>query len=84
MNRPFFLGGGLPTGEAAGMKSKTFGGTDERDIENQILKWRANNPHVAVKKIHPFKRGDPVGTPSFRFIKRTARDLVTRTIDYHD
>jgi hypothetical protein len=33
------------------MKSVTFAGKDERDIENQILKWRANNPDVAVKKI---------------------------------
>jgi hypothetical protein len=67
------------------MKSVTFAGQDERDIENQILKWRANNPWVAVKKIHPFKRADLVGTPSsFWFFKRTARNPVSRTIDYQD
>ena len=67
------------------MKSVTFAGKDERDIENQILKWRANNPDVAVKKIHPFKRADFVGTPSyFRLFKRTARNPVSRTIDYQD
>jgi hypothetical protein len=63
MKRPFFLGGKLPTGQAGGVKSKTFAGKDERDIENQILRWRANNPRMAVKKIHPFKRADPVERP---------------------
>lgn len=66
------------------MKSKTFAGHDEREIENEILKWRATNPHVAVRKIHPFKRIDTVGTPSSRSIKRTARGAMTRTIDYQD
>jgi hypothetical protein len=66
------------------MKSMTFAGQNEREIENQILKWRATNPHIAVKKIHAFKRVDAVGTPSFRFIKRTAREAMTRTIDYQD
>jgi hypothetical protein len=84
MNRPFFLGGGLPTGNAGVVKSKTFAGKDERDVENQILKWRANNPHVAVRKIHPVKRADPVGNPTSRFLKATARVRVTRTIDYQD
>jgi hypothetical protein len=84
MNRPFFLGGGLPTGKAGAVKSKTFAGKDERDIGDQILKWRANNPHVAVRKIHPVKRADPVGNPSSRFLKATARIMATRTIDYQD
>jgi hypothetical protein len=64
------------------METRTFEGRDEREIENQILKWRA------ARKIHPFKRVDAVGTPSVRFIKRTAiikrtaRGVMTRTIDY--
>jgi hypothetical protein len=71
VNRPFFPGAGLPTGKVGGIKFKTFAGKDERDIENQILKWRANNPHVAVEKVHPFRKTDPVGNPSFRFLKAT-------------
>ncbi len=66
------------------MKSKTFAGQDEREIENQILKWRATNPHVAIKKIHAFKRIDAVGKPSFRFLKSTGREAMSRTIDYQD
>ncbi len=66
------------------MKSRMFAGQNEREIENQILKWRATNPHVAIKKIHAVKRVDTVGTPSFRFLKRTAREAMTRTIDYQD
>jgi hypothetical protein len=66
------------------MKSKTFAGQDEREIENEILKWRATNPHVAVKKIHAFKRVDAICTPSFRFIRRIPRAAMTRTIDYQD
>ena len=84
MNRPFFLGGGLPTGKTGGMKSHTFAGKDEWDVQNQLLKWRANNPHAVIRKIHPIKRADLVGNPSSRFLRATARCLVTRMIDYQD
>jgi hypothetical protein len=42
--------------DMAMMKSRTFDGKDDRDLEEQLWQWRSTNPNVVVKYKHPIER----------------------------
>jgi hypothetical protein len=66
------------------MKSMTFRGKDETDIERQLWDWRSANPKAVVTTKHPIEHLIPEMKPVSRFAKLQAVDLVSMRIDYND
>jgi hypothetical protein len=66
------------------MKTITFRGKDEVDIERQLWDWRMANPKAVISTKHPIERL-PLGMSSPTMgAKRQALDTVLMRIDYTD
>ena len=66
------------------MKTTTFTGKDERDLEIQIWQWRSN-PSIIVKKRHPMVKFDPNMAPvSGNYAPLTARDTMSVRVEYEE
>lgn len=64
------------------MKSKTFEGKDEFDLDQQVFAWRLANPKALTEKTHP-DEDLPVGVARRAGTqKNSAPNLVRRRIDY--
>jgi hypothetical protein len=68
------------------MKTKTFTGKDERDLNKQKWEWHSTYPNAVVKKIYPIETLSPDLTrPAGRFAKiGPAQALVSMRIDYEE
>ena len=66
------------------MKTTTFTGKDERDLESQIWRWRSN-PSIIVKKRHPVEQFDPnIASVTGKYAPLTARDTMSVRVEYEE
>jgi hypothetical protein len=67
------------------MKTKTFNGKDERDLDQKIWAWRSANPKAVINKTYPVE-ALPVAVrkPEGKYTPILPGDLVSRKIDYED
>ncbi len=66
------------------MKTITFRGKDEVDIERQLWDWRTADPKAVVLTKHPIERLPLEMRPTTMGAKMQALDLVLMRIDYTD
>jgi hypothetical protein len=66
------------------MKSKTFMGKNETDLEKQLWDWRQSNPKAIVTSKHPIERLSPEAKPVDKYAKLQGADSVSMRIDYND
>jgi hypothetical protein len=64
------------------VKTKTFTGTDQADIDNRIGEWQAAVPGMVIVTRHPLERLPPDLQPVNLGAKVEAVDLVIQRIDY--
>ena len=68
------------------MKSETFKGKDQFDLNKQIWDWKTGHPKAVIKKTHSVEKSRVDATP----VKRTgvkkipAPNLVSVRVDYED
>jgi hypothetical protein len=70
--------------DMAMMKSRTFDGKDDRDLEEQLWQWRSTNPNVVVKYKHPIERLPLEFRERKPGSKVSAANLVSMRVDYED
>jgi hypothetical protein len=66
------------------MKTISFRGKDEVDIERQLWDWRTTNSKAVISIKHPIERLPLVMRPTTMGAKMQALDLVLMRIDYTD
>ena len=64
------------------MKTHTFIGKDEFDLEQLLWNWRSTNPRVVVTTKHPVERLERRMQSPKKYEKLLAADTVSMPIDY--